>query len=251
LNVALYGNRKRWALTERGRGDLERSAAALRLGPSSLSWEADALTFRIDEVTAPLPSRIRGQVRLYPTAIAACLLALDAEGRHHWQPIAPRAQVEVELDQPGLRWTGVGYLDSNRGDAPIEQAFKGWHWSRSCLAGGDTVVLYDVARRAGDECNLALRFDARGGCHDFAAPPRVSLPRTLWGIARATRAEVGKSAPVIQTMEDTPFYARSMLSTRLFGEPVTAVHESLDLDRFRTPWVRALLPFRMPRMARR
>jgi carotenoid 1,2-hydratase len=56
---------------------------------------------------------------------------------------------------------------------------------------------------------------------------------------------------VIQTLEDTPFYARSMLSTRLFGEAVTAVHESLDLDRFRTAWVRALLPFRMPRMARR
>jgi carotenoid 1,2-hydratase len=77
------------------------------------------------------------------------------------------------------------------------------------------------------------------------------LPPTLWGIARATRAEAGNPAPVIQTLEDTPFYARSMLSTRLFGEAVTAVHESLDLDRFRTAWVRALLPFRMPRMARR
>jgi hypothetical protein len=25
------------------------------------------------------------------------------------------------------------------------------------------------------------------------------------------------------------------------------VHESLDLDRFRRPWVQCLLPFRMPR----
>jgi len=28
------------------------------------------------------------------------------------------------------------------------------------------------------------------------------------------------------------------------------VHESLSLDRFRAPWVQAMLPFRMPRVWR-
>jgi carotenoid 1,2-hydratase len=52
---------------------------------------------------------------------------------------------------------------------------------------------------------------------------------------------------VRQTLEDGPFYARSILSTRVFGEDVPAMHESLSLDRFRKPWVQAMLPFRMPR----
>jgi carotenoid 1,2-hydratase len=41
-----------------------------------------------------------------------------------------------------------------------------------------------------------------------------------------------------------------VLSSRLLGEEVNAVHESLSLDRFRTRWVQTLLPFRMPRRAR-
>ena len=51
-------------------------------------------------------------------------------------------------------------------------------------------------------------------------------------------------------LEDTPFYARSLLATTLLGEPVTAVHESLSMLRFRQRWVQYLLPFRMPRRAR-
>ena len=51
----------------------------------------------------------------------------------------------------------------------------------------------------------------------------------------------------MRTLEDTPFYTRSLLSARLLGERVAAVHESLSLDRFRTGWVQMLLPFRMPR----
>ena len=50
-----------------------------------------------------------------------------------------------------------------------------------------------------------------------------------------------------RTLEDAPFYARSQLSARLFGETVDVMHESLSLDRFRRPIVQAMLPFRMPR----
>jgi carotenoid 1,2-hydratase len=48
-------------------------------------------------------------------------------------------------------------------------------------------------------------------------------------------------------LEDAPFYSRSLLATHLAGSPGPAIHESLDLDRFRSRWVQCLLPFRMPR----
>ncbi len=54
----------------------------------------------------------------------------------------------------------------------------------------------------------------------------------------------------MRTLEDAPFYARSLVRPALLGERVAAVHESLSLDRFRTGWVQMLLPFRMPRRSR-
>ena len=81
---------------------------------------------QIDEVTVPFPSRIRGSVRLHPIALVDNPMALDAEGHHRWRPIAPCARVEVSLTHPALRWSGSGYLDSNAGDEPLEDAFSGW-----------------------------------------------------------------------------------------------------------------------------
>jgi carotenoid 1,2-hydratase len=66
-------------------------------------------------------------------------------------------------------------------------------------------------------------------------------------VRRLTRADAGHRAAVAQTLEDTPFYARSLVTTHLAGQPVQAVHESLALDRFANPIVQAMLPFRMPR----
>ena len=251
LNVALYGRAgKRWALTERGRASLQRTRSSLTIGPSSLTWDGSALTVEIDETTAPLPSRIRGVVRLHPAALSPREFVLDAEGRHRWQPIAPCARVEVALERPALSWSGAGYLDRNAGDAPLENAFASWDWSRASV-GRDTAVLYDVVRHGGERMSLACRFDPSGGVHDFAPPPRVSLPRTRWRVARGTRADDGHRATVRQTLEDAPFYARSILSSHLLGHAVQAVHESLSLDRFGRAWVQMLLPFRMPRLARR
>jgi carotenoid 1,2-hydratase len=104
-----------------------------------------------------------------------------------------------------------------------------------------------VQRRAGDREGFGLKFDPGGAVHAFEPPAAAALPGTGWGIARGTRADDAARARVRRTLEDTPFYARSVLSSRLLGGEVTAVHESLSLDRFRTRWVQALLPFRMPR----
>ena len=241
LNVALYGRHKRWAMTERGAAG--RGAGTLAIGPSAMRWDGSALTIEIDEVTMPVPSRLRGVVRVYPEAINPAGFVLDAAGRHRWRPIAPCARVEVEFRQPALRWSGTGYFDTNEGDEPLEAAFIDWNWSRAPLREG-AAVLYDVRRRDGSDLSLALRFGRGGGMERFAAPPVTALARTKWRVARATRAD---AARVLRTLEDAPFYARSVLSASLLGEQTEAVHESLSLDRFRLPVVQAMLPFRMPR----
>jgi carotenoid 1,2-hydratase len=250
LNVALYGEGgRRWAMTERGAMAATRSMDRYAIGPSRLEWRGDALEFSIDEIAVPLPRRIRGKVRVLPRALVSHVARLDAEGRHRWRPIAPSARVEVALDAPGLSWSGEGYLDSNEGDEPLEATLRRWHWSRAALADG-SAVLYDVEARSGARNALALRFDRGGSVSAFEPPPAATLPRTpIWRIARASRSDDG--APVLErTLEDTPFYARSVVAQSLFGAHTRAVHESLDLDRFAHPLVQAMLPFRMPRRAR-
>ena len=50
----------------------------------------------------------------------------------------------------------------------------------------------------------------------------------------------------LRTLEDTPFYARSLLTDGTQA-PGLVIHETLSLDRFGSNWVQSLLPFRMPR----
>lgn len=236
-------------MTERGRKQLHRDASALAIGPSRLSWDGDGLTIEIDERGAPLPRRIRGTVRVRPQVLTKAPMDLDAEGHHRWWPIAPESRVEVALEQPGLHWSGNGYLDSNSGDEPLEAGFRNWDWSRARLRQG-SAVLYDMCFRDGSRRSLALRFDRQGAMEPFEPPPAAALPRTFWWrIPRATQSEPGSQARVLETLEDTPFYARSTVRAQLLGESVTAFHESLSLTRFETRWVKLLLPFRMPRIA--
>lgn len=250
LNVALYGvSGPSWSCTERGCSRLQREASALVIGPSSLEWVGSTLEIRIDEVTCPLPRRLRGVIRVHPRTLSEQGFDLDSQGRHRWCPISPCARVEVALTDPALRWNGHGYLDTNDGDEPLADAFSHWHWSRATLDRG-TAVLYDVTRRDGAQASVALRFDPSGPVRDEDSPAPARLPRTIWGVARQTRSDAGPPPAVRHTLEDGPFYARSVLQSTLFGEPVTAMHESLSLDRFSAPWVQALLPFRMPRRAR-
>ncbi len=249
MNVALYGPRKRWALTERRAGSLRRDRTSLAIGPSGLAWDGDALTIRIAETTVPFPSRLRGTVLVHPAALTGHSETLDEAGRHRWSPIAPVGRVEVAMEAPALRWSGHAYLDSNAGERPLEADFARWDWSRADLRDG-AALLYDVTRRDGSELSLALRMDARGTLSRFAPPPLAALPATGWRVRRGTRADAGFAPRVRRTLEDTPFYSRSMLETRLLGEDAVAMHESLSLDRFRSPVVQMMLPFKMLRMGR-
>jgi carotenoid 1,2-hydratase len=250
INMALYGPRSgRWAMTERGAMQVEREQSILSIGSSILCWTGNALLIAIDEVCAPLPRRLRGSVRLTPAALCDRSFALDTAGLHRWSPIAPCARIEVDLSDPALSWSGSGYLDSNSGAGSLEDAFETWSWSRASVA-DRTLVLYDIKARETAARSMALQFDANGTVRDCEMPPPVPLPCTGWRLSRQTRADAGQNVRVARTLEDGPFYSRSLLSTSLLGATAPAIHESLSLDRFRSRWVQCLLPFRMPRNAR-
>ena len=234
-------------MTERPASRVQRSADAFIVGPSGVRWDGETLVIDIAERSWPLPYKVVGTVRVTPEMIGTTAFALDPSGRHRWHPVAPRAHVEVDMVHPGVRWSGPGYFDSNFGDEPLEDGFTDWHWSRAHLK-DDVAVLYDGRRRDGSPFDLALRLDRLGNWHDVIQPAPAALPRTGWMIKRATRADAGSRPQVIKTWIDAPFYARTKLSTRLFGEDVHAVHESLSLGRFRSPVVQSMLPYRMPRV---
>jgi carotenoid 1,2-hydratase len=247
LNVALYGPDRRWAMTERSASSVDRDRSAFAIGPSELRWDGDSLVVDIDEVALPLPRRVRGRVRLHPHRLFARVDALDDGGMHRWGPIAPGARIEVELDQPSLRWSGHAYLDSNQGAEPIDRPFTGWDWSRAQLSDGSCAVIYDVRQREAGDRVLALRYRPDGAVEPFEAPARQRLARSAWAIARTQRSEPGTAAIIDRTLEDTPFYVRSVARARLLGEDLVCMHETLHVGRLVSPVVQFLLPFRMPR----
>ncbi len=255
INVALAGTTgSAWSMTERGQRSLERGREFLRVGPSELEWRGDALVIRLNEIGCPWPGRIRGEIRLHPRALPAYSYALDSHEQHWWSPLAPLARVEVELDAPRQRWSGAGYLDTNHGAAPLEQAFDGWHWLRAELGasrGADprAAVLYDAVRSDATRLELALTFDAQGRVERFTPPPPQSLGRSAWRIERATRCDEQGVARVTRKLLDAPFYARSVVETELLGQRATGIHETLSLRRFSSRWIQAMLVARMPRRA--
>ncbi len=249
LNVALYGPRAaRWAMTERGEAALLQARDALAIGPSRVTWDGQCLAFEIDERGAVWRERVKGRVRVFPEALVEESFPLDPEGLHRWAPIATRARVEVALEAPRLRWAGDAYVDSNFGDEPMEDRFRDWQWSRAHSRRG-ALVFYEGMRLDGSRFALSLAFDPSGAARPVEPPPLHPILPTGWLMPRAARSDPGHPAMLARTWEDAPFYSRSAIGVRLFGEETLAVHESLSLTRFRHRLVQWMLPFRMPRRA--
>ncbi len=249
LNVALYGPNARWVMTERPRQGVEQGARELTIGPSHIEWDGDDLVIDIEErdtrLFNPFRRPVRGKVRVSPEALNPAAFALDGNENHIWHCMAPRARIEVEMDEPGLSWTGKGYFDHNRGREPLEDGFRVWHWSRAHMRQG-AVVCYEGERSDGSLFASAIRFNAAGIPEEAELPSMAELPQSKWRIDRRTRSEIGL-AKVHRTWEDTPFYSRSELTSQLYGEQVVAVQESLDMRRFSNQLVQFMLPYRMPR----
>jgi carotenoid 1,2-hydratase len=249
INVAIYSRgAARWTMTERAAGRVTRDADTFTIGPSAMHFDGATLVIDIEERGFPIIVPVRGQIRVTPLAMPGRSFALDDAQRHHWRPIAPVARIDVDMRQPALRWSGSAYLDHNHGREPIEDGFRAWDWSRSD-AGREAFVLYDTQPRQGAPRNLALRFCENGELEQIEPPPRRRMAHSLWGIARCTRSEA--DASITRTLVDAPFYARSLMQSRIAGRDMIGMHESLSLDRLTLPVVQAMLPFKMPRLGNR
>ena len=244
INVCLYKpGGDRWAMTEHSRRGLSRGQGWFQVANSRLEWRDGALEVDIDERTAPFRRRLRGHIRLLPKVLNDRRFELDAGGRHGWQPVAPVARVELGFEHPRIEFEGHAYLDCNDGSRMLELDFNNWHWSRSSDAHSTT--LYYVAEDTDKHSQgLALRFSEQAGCETLELPREQALRRSGWHIDRVARDT--EELSIVRSLEDTPFYARTLLRA---GDPGSrlCVHESLDMQRFQKAWVQSLLPFRMPR----
>lgn len=241
FNIALYGGTRRWAMTERGRSAVRRTAEHLSIGRSSLALMQGALMAELDERCAPLPFAIKGEIRLLPEVTHGQAFML-APG-HQWQPIAPAAIIDVRLTQPALAWRGRAYFDSNWGDRPLEDSFTSWTWSRRHI-GTTSRIHYDVERRDGSALSLGLDLAQDGTMNEAPREPWQPMPRSAWRLQRQVRLHTAPCG--IHAWEDTPFYSRTLIDT-VAGH---VVQEHLSLPRLTNPLVRMMLPFRMPRALR-
>ena len=133
------------------------------------------------------------------------------------------------------------------GTSPLERAFSLWNWSRAHRA-RDTLIFYEVESDFGEGARLALKIDAGGGIEAVEPPPLHSLRPTVWLMPRHVRGDAGGPPRIRRTCEDAPFYTRTALDGLVFGEPAEIVHESLSAKRLRSPIVKRMLPYRMPRI---
>ncbi|MBW4708311.1 carotenoid 1,2-hydratase [Roseobacter sp. YSTF-M11] len=247
INVATYGPGGRFTMTDRGVSALRQTNARFEVGPSMMRWENTQLIIDINEVSGPpLVNRIRGQIRLTPSAITSVEMPLTEDGAHIWRPFAPVSRIEVDIDRPGWQWEGEGYFDANFGSRALEEDFTYWTWGRFPTRQGAT-CFYDATRLDGSELAAGFRFDRTGQAEATPLPPKTHLRRSLWGVRRETRADQGGRARQVLNMLDAPFYSRSAVETQLNGERTTGVHEALDLRRFRSPLLKPLLAVRVPR----
>ncbi len=240
MNVALYARgASGWALRERRVAVAQRAADGVAIGASTMRWDGDRLAIDLDERTTPFGRPVRGTIVLHPEAHTGLDLPVDERGDHRWWPVAPLARIEVNLPQPGVRFSGHGYHDANAGTSPLESTFESWNWSRA-RAEGAALLTYDLACSSGAERSLALRVSPRGEIDDLERSRKAPLARTIWALERHAHADRGHGARVVRTLEDGPFYARALVETRLGGRPVLAMHEALAPHRLRRAWVRLL-----------
>ncbi len=258
INVALYSvNGNRWAMTERGRGALKRSRSEFRVGPSSLTWLGDELIIDFDETGPPFPPvqyrpmRLKGRIVLRPHGITDRVFDIDDLGGHRWWPIAPSADIEVTMEKGDVpSWKGHGYFDSNWGIEPVEKCFQRWEWARGTNSKGEPVMLYDALCLSGERKLLALRGKNSGGLEDWSPPERQKLKRGFWGVDRYVHCDEQATPTLVRPLEDSPFYTRSLVETRLGGEQLTMMHESFSGSRLASRLVKLMLPVRMPRRAK-
>jgi carotenoid 1,2-hydratase len=243
VNVALHGpGADAWVMHEGLSPTRERDLLAL--GESTMRVTPDGLDIELNVPRTRFFGRadtraVKGRIRLTGLVIDGDPVAL-APGQR-WSPVCPKARVSVDLQDPALRFEGTAYHDANTGDAPLERAFERWQWLRWSTPDAAS-VRYAGERADGGRFDHGLTWDAAGR--------RTALPdvewhraaRPLWGVPRALPADLGER-PHLRTLLDAPFYNRTLVTA---GD-ARAMHESVDLARFRRPFTQYLLGFKTSR----
>lgn len=246
INVATYGPDGRFTMTDRGRAALRQTHDRLTVGPSSVTWTGTELVVEVNEMGAlPRLGPVRGTITLIPEAVTSTEVLLTPDGRHTWRPFAPTARIKVDIS-PGHRWEGHGYFDANFGAAALEADFNFWTWGRFPMK-DRALCFYDATRRDGTTLELGVEVLPDGRVNQIDPPPLTRFKPSAWRVRRETRSDDGHMPRQAAPMLDAPFYCRSQVTTRLFGEETTGVHEALDLDRFRSPWIKPMIAVRVPR----
>jgi carotenoid 1,2-hydratase len=241
-------------MTERGAGQVERSAHHFKIGPSQLTWRGGQLVIELNELSLPTIQGVKGQIVLTPLGLSNQLWPLSGSHEHWWGPLATNNKIELKLEQPSLNWRGTAYWDYNEGSRPINDPaceYASWDWTRATFANGSSQVVYDVRAANGQAlAPLILDFDISGKAVPVNQAVRFQpLPKTGWRIKRRCPVNTSEAATVMHTLEDTPFYCRDVVSTVLNNQAVVAMHESLDVARLSSTLVQGMLPFKMPRRA--
>jgi carotenoid 1,2-hydratase len=246
FNIALHSTSgSRFCLTERSREAVSLEATRLQVGANYIERTGTGVRLALSDTTCPIPRPLVGTVDVHFQARGAKQpYTLDPHWLHRWQPLCTVAQVSVSLTAPKLVFRGQAYFDSNEGDAPIEDAFQSWQWSRGIGASGESVVQYDCVFRDGGRSERTFRVQG-GETTEIASPQTqaVHLRRTLFAMPRIARLEAESTD--LRTLLDAPFYARSAFESSIGGAKATFVHEAVDMDRFVHPLVQRALPYRM------
>ena len=259
VNLAIYGEDRRsssWVFSEY-KDSLERSADGLGLGRNSIEWQGDELVIRIDDQRPWSQGRVQGEIRVQARRRFAPCIDLAGNGEHEWFPVSPASPATVRMSKPGLSFEGTAYHDVNRGTRALERDFVEWDWSRLTPGTHGTpsstsgVITYDVVTRDQPDTHhrRAFAFDDDHGLRkvDTAGTKLLDGGRAFWGVSRRPVGDEGSLPQHRRTLEDSPFYTRSLISTTMHGRPYHGVHESLRLDRFVEPVVQCMLPFRIRR----
>ena len=240
-------------MTDRGSSALQQSKHSLTVGPSSMIWDEaeQSLIISVNEVSSlPIISPVKGTIIVKPKSITDVELPLTSTGTHIWRPFAPTAEIEVDLNKDGWKWSGHGYFDANFGTRALEQDFNYWTWGRFPISGG-TKCFYDLEFKNGEKESHAFNFDGDGKASLISDPPPIKkFKRSLWSVKRSTRCDESSKPRQIKNMLDAPFYSRAAVETTIDGAKTTGVFEALDLHRFRNPIILAMLAVRVPRRNR-
>ena len=243
LNVVTYGKRGRWTMTERKEKSIGLDANNFQIGPSNICWNGKSLDINFKEITIPHLDSLEGTISIYPEYITDIEVLLKPDGTHIWRPFAPISRIKVETNKKGWKWEGNAYLDGNFGTRALEQDFSYWTWSRlPCKEG--SIAFYDANRRKGKPLSVSLKFYSDGLVKEMIAPPETQLSRSLWAVQRKTRSDIDYKPKQIKHMLDAPFYTRSGIKTKIYGEEMIGVHEALDLN-LEAEFFNLLIPFNL------